>query len=787
MLTMNAPHSETYPVFENESSSSFRETLDKYLFHWPLFAIGLAFTLLCAFIYLRTSDPVFEARATLLIQDEKKTSQEEEALKEIDATSTSKLAENEVEILKSRQLINLVIKDLQLATVYTKKRRVTDEDLYGKTPVRLTLIRSSGDLHGQVLKVVIKDKNFFYLKNSDGKLKAFRYNKAYKSSFGVWKLAPTDLIGDFKDSEIKITLNNPEDKATEIQGELNASLLNKQAPAVSLTITDPVAQRGKDILNHLITHYNQASLSEKNRITQTTLSFIDDRLDSLAKELNAAEREVEGFRSSRGLTDISSQSQVYLENVQSNDNKLNEVNVQLNVVQGIERYVNSSRNSNNVPSTLGIEDPALNSAIGQLAELQLKKQELLATTPEGSPLFEPLNRQIQTTKSAIRESVRNIKSSLQTARGQLQSFNSQFESSIRSVPGQERQYVGMKRQQGVKEGLYIYLLQKREEISLSYASTLADARVVDDAYIGMVKHPKAPMIYGMAFLLGLVLPASFMYGRDKIHNRITNRKEIEEVIGNPILGELSYEKTRSPIVALDKSNFVIGEEFRTLRTNLHFLHEKKQSGRVTLFTSSIAGEGKSFVSSNLALTLAASSRKTILLELDLRKPKVSQMFKLPHAHPGISNYLNGGSSIEDIIQPSGVHPNLDIIGSGPFPSNPSELLEQPEVDILFAWLRANYDDVIVDTPPVNLVTDAMILSRVTDVTLYIVQQAYTYKSLLPFIKKLFTDQHFPKMKVVFNGIEKGRYGYGKSYGNNYYQTEDIKSRNFIFKDFAKRF
>ncbi len=784
MTTMTAPQTEIYPVFETESSSSFRETLDKYLYHWPLFVIGLLFTLACAFIYLRTTDPVYEAKATLLIQDEKKTTKEDPALQEIDLTAGSKLAENEVEVLKSRQLINLVVRDLQLGTVYSKKRRVTEEDLYGKSPVKLTLLRSSGDLHGQALKVIIKDKNYFYLKDADGEMKTLRFNKAYKNSIGTWKLEPTDFLGDYKDSEIKITVNDPEAVATQVQADLSATLLNKQAPAIGLSIVDPVAKRGKDILNQLITHYNQATISEKNRITQSTLNFIDQRLDSLAKELNTAEKEVEGFRSSRGLTDISSQSQVYLENVQNSDNQLNQVNVQLSVIQGIERYINSGAN-NRVPSTLGIEDPALNSSIGQLAQLQLEREKLLATTPEGSPLFEPVNRQIQTTKASIRESVRNIKSSLLATKNQLQSFNSQFESSIRSIPGQERQYVGMKRQQGVKEGLYVYLLQKREEISLSYASTIADARIVDNAYVGFVKNPKTPLVYSMAFLLGLVLPVSFMYGRDKIHNRITNRKEIEDIIGNPILGELSYEKTKSPIVALDKSNFVIGEEFRTLRTNLNFLHEKKQSGRVTLLTSSIAGEGKSFVSSNLALTLAASSRKTILLELDLRKPKVSQMFKLPHAHPGISNYLNGGSSIEDIIQPSGVHPNLDIIGSGPFPSNPSELLELPEVDVLFAWLRANYDDVIIDTPPINLVTDAMILTGVADVTLYIIQQGYTYKSLLPFIKKLFVDQHFPKMKIVFNGIEKGRYGYGKNYGNNYYQ-EDIKSRNSFFKDFSKR-
>ncbi|MBC7915377.1 MAG: polysaccharide biosynthesis tyrosine autokinase [Pyrinomonadaceae bacterium] len=784
---MTSPQTEVYPVLENDSSSSFRETLDKYFYHWPLFLIGLLITLTCAFIYLKKAKPLYELKATLLIQDEKKTSEEEEALQEIDVTNSSKLAENEVEILKSRQLINLVVNDLQLGIGYNQKGRYTDEDLYGRSPVKLTLLRSSGDINGQELEIIIKNRDFFYLKGPNGDQKTFLYNKAYKSSFGTWKLTPTEVVNDFKDSEITITINDTESAATAIQKSLGATLLNKQAPAVSLTISDPVQQRGKDILNHLITHYNKASISEKNRITQSTLSFIDDRLDSLYKELNSAERDVEGFRSSRGLTDISSQSQVYLENVQTNDNRLNEVNVQLNVIQGIERYVNSSRNSNNVPSTLGIEDPALNSSIEQLAQLQLQREKMLATTPEGSPLFESLNRQVQTTKSSIRESIRNIKSSLQGTKGELQSFNSRFESSIKNIPGQERQYVGMKRQQGVKEGLYVYLLQKREEISLSYASTLADARIVDTAYLGFVKKPKEPLIYGMAFLLGLVLPASFMYGRDKIHNRITNRKEIEDVIGNPILGELSYERSTTPIVALDKSNFVIGEEFRALRTNLHFLHEKKQSGRVTLLTSSIAGEGKSFVSSNLALTLAASSRKTVLLELDLRKPKISEMFKLPHAHPGISNYLNGGSAIEDTIQPSGVNPNLDIIGSGPFPSNPSELLELPEVDILFAWLRANYDDIIVDTPPVNLVTDAMILARITDVTLYVIQQGYTYKSLLPFIKKLFTDQNFPKLKVVFNGIEKGKYGYGRNYGNNYYHSDDIKNRNSIFKNFSKRF
>lgn len=785
---MTETKSDIYPLLESNNTSTFRETLDKYLYHWPLFLIGLLITLTGAFFYLKTAKPLYEIKATLLVQDEQKTPQDEKTLQEIDVTtSSSKLAENEVEVLKSRQLINQVVENLQLNVTYTQKNGLVSDDLYGKSPVKLIIEKTSAELNGQFLQIIINDNNTFGLKDAEGKTNTLQFNKPYNSSFGTWHLTPTSFIKDYKNTEITITVLDPEETATTLQQELDASLLNKMAPTIGLLINDEVQQRGKDILNVLITYYNEASISEKNRITQSTLNFIDKRLDSLSRELNSAEREVEGFRSSRGLTDISSQSQVYLQNVQTNDNKLNEVNVQLNVIEGIERYVNNLQNTNNVPSTLGITDPALNSSIEQLAQLQLQRQKLLATTPEGSPLFETLNRQIQTTKAGIKESVRNIKSSLVTTKRELQSFNSKFESSIKDIPGQERQFIGMKRQQGVKESLYVYLLQKREEISLSYASTIADARIVDNAYLSLKNDPTPALIYGMSVLLGLLLPITLLWGREKVYNRIISRKEIESYIGNPILGELSYERSKTPLVALNKSNFEIGEEFRALRTNLHFLHEKKQTGRVTLFTSSIAGEGKSFVSSNTALTLAASSRKTILLELDLRKPKISEMFSLPNAHPGVSNFLNGTSAIEDIIQPSGVHANLDVIGSGPFPSNPSELLEQPELDNLFAWLRNNYDDIIIDTPPVNLVTDAMILARVSDVTIYVVQQGFTFKSLLPFIKKLFNEQHFPKMKIVFNGIEKGRYGYGQNYGKSYYHADDQNSKNSIFTNFSKRF
>ncbi len=298
------------------------------------------------------------------------------------------------------------------------------------------------------------------------------------------------------------------------------------------------------------------------------------------------------------------------------------------------------------------------------------------------------------------------------------------------------------------------------------------------------------MVYGIAFLFGLIVPAGFIYGRNSFNNRIIARKEIEDATGIPVFSEISYSNDASAHVALDKSNMLIGEEFRSLRTNLHYLNTEKKNGWVSLLTSSIASEGKSFVSSNLGLVLAASGKKTIILEMDLRKPKISAIFGLSATHSGISDYLTGHLTIEEIVQNSKLHPKLDIIGSGKPTPEPSELLEREEIDALINTLRLNYDHILIDTPPINLVTDAKILSRVGDVVLYIIRQAFTYKSLLPFIKSLGKEDKFQNMKIIFNSVEKRRYGYGYNYGNEYYQAispNKKRMKGLEFRNFLKRF
>ena len=777
---------------------NFREVITKYLYHWPLYILVLVIALSIAYLYYKVTKPGYEIKATMVIQDaqdQKSPKDDQSALQEIDIDHPAKIVENEIEILKSRNLISKVIYDLKLWVDYTKDSKlVKHEDLYKDNPFDFVLIKPNGLLPNQTFEIYIKDENTFLIKGSQDKSKQFNFNEPLVNSFGIWKLVPTAHLKEYLGSKITMQLADPVAVTDAYQSGLSVALIDSKASTLELDFTDQIQERGKDFLNHLITRYNEAQLAEKNNLTQSTLDFIDKRLASLTGELSNAEAKVENYRSARGITDFDKQSDVYVQSAQANDKSLNDVDVQLNVIGEIESYVNSPH-STNVPSTVGISDPGLNSLIQKLSDLQIEREKMLATTPETNPIFDPVNRQIASTRSALKDNINNIKQSLKAQKRQLSTISNQFESTIKNVPTQEKDLIGLKRAQTLKENLYTYLLQKHEEVSLSYAATLSDARLVDSAYVLPPKSSKRLIPFAAAALLGLLIPTVLIYGRDSFKNRITNSKDILRAIDSPILGELSYEKSDDPIVVHDKGKFAIGEEFRILRTKLHYLHGKREKGRVTLVSSSISNEGKSFVSTNLSVTLAASGKKTVILEMDLRKPRVSAIFGLEGKHVGISNYLNGEVSEAEIIQKSVMYPNLDIIGSGDFYPNPSELLEQQRMEVLVNWLRLNYDYIIIDTPPVSIVTDSIIIARLVDVSLYVVRQAFTSKALLPFIKSIEEEQHFPKMNIVFNGVQKGRYGYqgyggygGYGYGD-YIEDKATKKKysRSIFKNILKRF
>jgi tyrosine-protein kinase Etk/Wzc len=774
---------------EKKRNGSTKNVIKKYLFHWPLFIISLAIALGLAIVYLNNYRPSYEAKASILIKDDKQDAGDPKAavLNDIGITNSSEGVDNELEILKSKKLIGTVVQDLQLWVNYKKKNGLFfSDDLYKGSPVKLAAFDNGGTLGRGVLDIIINDDKTFFLKTGADKREELFFGTRYKSSFGTWRLDPAKNIGDFAGSNIKVIITDPESATVSYQNQIDASLSSKLATSVTLSINDKVAQRGKDILNSLIANYNSSSTVDKNQETKRTLDFLDQRLDSLSKDLTATEKGLENFKSSQGLTDISDESKIDLQNMQNNDNNLNEVNIKLNVVDGIDKYVNSNQASEKAPATLGIADPALSASIEKLQLLQLQHDKLAATLPETNPDFEPINNQIKATKAAISENVKNIKASLSGTKDKLESYNNKYESSIKNMPVQEREFVAIKRQQTSKESLYTYLLQKREEVSVKYASNLSNNRIVDQAYVEPVKDITMPA-YFVALLIGLSLPAGLIYGRSSLSTKITTIDEINDVLKIPVVSELPYENTGSSMVLNGNSVSGISEQLRALRIKLHYLHNEREKGRVTMLTSSIPGEGKSFIGTNLAFALTLSFRKTVILELDMRKPKVAQAFGLSDDHLGISEYLNGKATKEDITQHIESMPNLDIISCGAIVNNPSELMEKKELKNLVLQLREEYDDIIIDSPPVHLVPDAVLLSRLADITLYVIRQGYTDKEELEFINRLTGQNQLQNVNIVFNGIERVKHGYGYKYDENYYNTKKNTLFSGVFGDFKSRF
>ncbi|RZL50970.1 MAG: polysaccharide biosynthesis tyrosine autokinase [Pedobacter sp.] len=765
---------------------NLRSALLKYLYHWPLFLLGLCLTFAIAFYYLKFTNPTYEVKAVIAVKDVKKTTEERSALKELEQSSQAKIAENEVEIISSRKLITQVVNQLQLETSYTTKDGLKTIDLYKKSPISFTLEKEYEADQKSQIRVTLKEAGFTLLQQ-DGSEKEFAFGQSIKSGFGVWKLSPTGKLKEFLGKEIVITVNPKIGAAEAYQKALQVSLINKLAPTISLTINDKVTQRGQDFLNALISNYILASTSEKSENSNMSIGFIDKKLDSLRTELNAAEGAVEVYKSGNSLTDINSESKSYLESSRINEMKLNDTKVQINIIEGIEHYVNSPQNSNTMPSTIGIADNNLAGLIDKLSDLQLQKAKLLATTPESNYIFEPINNQLKITKNAIIGNVRSIKASLLSTKRQLESFNAKVQGSIRQIPGQERQSESLIRQQKAKEDLYNYLLQKRAELSLSYTATLSDARVVDSAYIGNKIWPQTTPIMAISGLFGLLMPFLIVYTRNALGNKILTKGDIERNVKIPILGELPNEYLDKNSLVDHSVNNVLSEHFRAIRTKLYYLDKTKEKGRVILITSSVSGEGKSFVSANLSTSLAFMGRKTILLELDLRKPKLAKTFNLESSYTGLTEYLSSDINVNDIIQKSNFFEKLDVISAGQPVNNPAELLTLERLSTLIKHLQENYDDIIIDSPPLHLVTDAMIISRLTDITLYVIRQGVTDKAELDFINELEQQNELPNINIIFNGVAQGKFGYGNHYTSSYYSKPSSFSVKKSMSKFLSRF
>ncbi|WP_343704426.1 polysaccharide biosynthesis tyrosine autokinase [Chitinophaga sp.] len=750
----------------------------RYLSHWPLFVLISILAVAGAFVYLRYATPVYKVSATLLVKEESKKIGDTDLLSQLDLFGSDKNIENEMQILSSRTLADAVAKNLHLYGEIYMKGKVNDLLAYDYAPVEFTFLEPEKIKKGTPEKVPMVYDSL--------RRRVFLYNKAYPlfdtvgTPWGKMVIKPrTGIAVPHMPCYLQIT--DAQQTAQQLLGRLQVYPVSKMATVIKLDYADVAPRRGEAILNELIRVYNNAAIEDKNRVAASTMSFVEERLRVVTKELNQVEKEVERFKSSEGIVDISEQSKLFLESVQDNDTKMSEANMQLSVLQSIENYVTGKRKGEHVvPATLGLTDPVLLELVGKLNEAEMEREKLAKTTAENSPVLQALDRQIAKLQPSILENIRSLRSNLTAGKERLETANGRFMGMLRSVPGKERALLEVSRQQTIKNNIYTFLLEKREETALAYAAAISDSRIVDPAQSAAIPFsPRRMTVIAIAIGIGIAFVAALITLKDMMNREIVERADIEKATDAPVVAEIMHDDNKESVVIADGKRSMVAEQFRSLRTSLSYIGLNGDN-KTLLVTSSISGEGKSFISINLAISLSLIRKKVVLLEFDLRKPMISKMLHVPR-EPGITNYLVGRTALADMLRPVPGNDHLFILPAGVIPPNPTELILSGRLEEMLTKLKTMFDYVIIDTAPVGLVTDARLLAPMTDACLYVVRQQVTPRLHLKMIDELYRTREVGKLNIVFNGVKpRGVAAHAYGYGYGYVEeNKNGKGKRFI--------
>lgn len=759
---------------EEKESNMGQQIVSKYLPYWPLFILYALIAFAAAYVYLRYTTPIYEAAATLIIKDERRGGGEDSKLLEsLDLIASKKTIENEIEVLKSRALMEKVVKALHLYAPVTQEGKLKAEDAYILSPIKVEALNP--DSIEEVKKVV-----FAYDKNNqtvilNGKDK-YPINQFVSTPYGTLKFTPNKYkyaLANAVKRQYYFELIEPQNVAAGLLKSLKISP-NKQSAIIELSYKDPIPQRAVDLLNQLITLYDKVSIGEKNTLALNTLSFVNEQLNGMAKDLDSIERKIQQYKSGAGAVDIGAQGASYLKNVGENDQKLGEVNMQLSMLNQVEKFVNERQNGEMMaPSTLGV-DPSLANLVTQMQTAQTEYDNLKKTVGANNPALKSLEDQINKLKPSIKDNIQNQKQSLNASRQSLSSTNGNYNAMLSTVPYKEKQLLEISREHMTKANQYQFLLQRKQETEMSLASVMSNSRVVDKALAGKVPvSPNKKMIYIMALFGALGIFVGTIIIKDTLTGKIKFRNEIEKMTSIPILGEIAFEKTKNPLIIEKGTRSLAAEEFRKLRVSLSFLGINADHKKL-LLTSSISGEGKSFIAANLAVSISLTGKKVVLVDLDLNKPTLSTILNV-HYDEGVTEFLMGEKRADEVINKLETHDSLYFISPGSLPENPTELLANGKVSKLIEYLESKFDMVVIDTSPAVLVTDAYILSGLCDATLYVIRHNYTPKLLIKRMDEISQINPINNPAIIFNGVKnrgmfKNNYGYGYNYvyGNKHY-------------------
>ena len=784
-------------IQENEEKSSFdfATIYTVLILNWKWFVLSLIICMGAAHIYLRYATPIYQSAAKLLIKDDEgsgssfKGSNSIMSATNLGIISNSNGIDNEMEILKSRTLAQQTVYDLKLYVNYRHEGKLKDHVLYGDQEVNIDMdLEHLKKLNAPMnLKITREGRNYhvtgsYYvpIDNNSFKPEAVNIDKTFSAlpatigtRVGVVRFTQNGNYMLRDGESLKATMIAPEIAAGKYVGNLNVTESSKTTTIVDLVLNDEIPQRAIDYLKQLAIVYNRQANEDKNEIAVRTEQFINQRLEKINAELGSTEGQLENYKKRNNMVELKTNATQAVANADQYAQKLSEANTQVALLDELTKYMNEPSNRHQpIPSNVGLSDASATSLINEYNKIALQRNQLLHSASENSPTVTPLTAQLDDLNSSIKRAMTQARAGLKIQRNSIAAQAGKYEGQINNTPEQERMLTQIGRQQEVKSGLYLMLLQKREENSISLAATADKGKLIDTPVFTGKVTPKNSIIMLIALILGLAIPAGILFLLEFFRYKIEGHNDVEKLTNLPIIADVAIAseraKTKADIVVHENKNNLMEEIFRSLRTNLQFL--LKQHDKVIMFTSTTSAEGKTFIASNVAISFALLGKKVVLVGLDVRKPRLAELFEIDDHHHGITNLLVkdevNWSDVKEQIIPSGINDKLDILMAGPIPPNPGELVTRESLDQTMEQLKEHYDYILIDTAPVGLVTDTLALGRISNATVYVCRADFTQKASFGLINSLSMEKKLPNMSIVLNGIDlsKKKYGYYYGYG-----------------------
>ena len=769
---------------QSEEQINIQEILFRYLIHWPWFVVSVIVCVALAWGYLRLTTPVYNISATVLIKDEKKggganMSSELEKMGLNGFVSSSSNIENEIEVLKSRTLAREVVSSLGLFVTYMDEDKFPNKELYRTSPVLVSLTPQEADRLPQTMEIdmLLQPAGAMDVQVKVGKKEYRKHLEKLPAVFPtdegtVAFFANNDTLSSLRpesvttERHITAYINRPFAVAKGYAGSLLITPTSKATSVVTVSLKNSNTQRGKDYIDKLLEMYNINANNDKNEVAQRTAEFIDERIDIISKELGSTERDLENFKRSAGITDLTSEAQIALTGNAEYEKKRVENQTQINLVMDLKKYLQGS-GYEVLPANVGLQDAGVAGAIDRYNEMVAERKRLLRTSTESNPAIVNLTTSIRAMRSNIQTTLDATLKGLEITKADLIREASRYSRRISDAPTQERQFVSIARQQEIKSGLYLMLLQKREENAIVLAAIANNAKIIDEAQADSTPiSPKRMTIYLAALVFGIGIPVGVIYLIGLTKFKIEGRADVEKLTSLPVVGDIPLaDEKMGAIAVFENQNNLMSETFRNVRTNLQFMLENGKN--VILVTSTVSGEGKSFISANLAISLSLLGKKVVIVGLDIRKPGLNKVFNLPKKEYGITQFLtNSTVNLMDLVHHSDINKNLYILPGGTVPPNPTELLARDGLEKAVEILRKNFDYVILDTAPVGMVTDTLLIGRVADLSVYVCRADYTRKTEFTLINELAENNKLPNLCIVINGLDlqKKKYGYYYGYG-----------------------